>query len=248
VVLSALLGALGFLTRLPVGRDEDAWNAFRHTPVAFPLAGYVIGALLAVPVVLSPPVPAPVVGFLFVLWTVAVTGITHLDGLADLGDAAVVHDPDRRREAMKDTQVGVGGAVAVGLGLLGLALAGLALAGLPPRAAAGLVVAAEVTAKLSMAGVATFGTAAHEGLGSQVVGGSPRGFVVPALVALPVLALTWPSPAAAVGLVSGLLVAWLLTRWVRGWLGGVSGDVLGAANELARLAALHAGVVVWNAL
>ncbi len=250
MVLSALRGALGFLTRLPVGHDEGSWDAFRSTPAAFPLAGYVVGALLAVPVTIPAvlPLPEPVLGFLFVLWVVGVTGITHLDGVADLGDAAVVHDPDRRREVMKDTQVGVGGTVAVGLGLVGLAFAGLALAALPPRAAAGLVVAAEVTAKLSMASIAAFGTAAHEGLGSQVLGGSPRGLVVPALVALPALVLTWPSPAAAVGLAAGLLVAWLLARWVRGWLGGLSGDLLGAANELSRLAALHAGIVVWNAL
>ena len=248
MVLSALRGALGFLTRLPVGHDEASWDAFRRTPVAFPLAGYVVGALLAVPVTLPAvlPLPAPVVGFLFVLWVVGLTGVTHLDGLADLGDAAVVHDPDRRREVMKDAQVGVGGTVAVGLGLVGLAFAGLALATLPPRTAAGLVVAAEGTAKLSMTGVAAFRTAAHEGLGSQVIGGAPRGFVAPALAALPALVLTWPSPAAAVGLLVGVLAAWLLARWVRGWLGGVSGDVLGAANELARLAALHAGIVVWT--
>ena len=246
MVLSALRGALGFLTRLPVGHDAASWDAFRRTPVAFPLAGYLVGALLAVPVVL--PVPAPVVAFLLVCWALAVTGITHLDGLADLGDAAVVHDPDRRREAMKDTRVGVGGTAAVVLALVGLALAGVGLADLPPRTAAGLVVAAEVTAKLSMAGLAAFGTAAHEGLGSQVIGDPRRRALAPALVSLPVLVLTWPSPAAALGLVTGLAVAWLLSRWVRRWLGGLNGDALGAANELARLAALHVELVVWNAL
>jgi len=248
VVLRALRGALGFLTRLPVGHDEPSWDAFRRTPAAFPLAGYVVGALLAVPVILSTAVPAPVVAFLFVVVVVGVTGITHLDGLADLGDAAVVHGPERRREAMKDTRVGVGGTVAVAAALVGLALAGLALAGLPTRVAAGLVVASEVTAKLSMAGLAASGTAAHEGLGSQIVGGSRRDVALAALVALPSLALTWPSPAAAVGLLAGLAVAWLLGRWVRRWLGGVNGDAFGAANELARLAALHAGVLVWYAL
>jgi adenosylcobinamide-GDP ribazoletransferase len=246
VVLSALRGALGFLTRLPVGHDEASWDAFRRTPAAFPLAGYLVGALLAVPVVL--PVPGAVVAFLFVLAVVGLTGVTHLDGLADLGDAAVVHDPGRRREAMKDTRTGVGGTVAVGVVLVGLALAGVGLAGLPARTAVGLVVAAEVTAKLSMAGFASFGTAAHEGLGSQVLDASPRGFLVAGLLALPALALTWPSPAAAVGLLAGLASAWLLARWVSGWLGGLGGDAFGAANELARLAALHAGLVVWGAL
>jgi adenosylcobinamide-GDP ribazoletransferase len=193
-------------------------------------------------------VPGPVVGFLFVVVLVGVTGVTHLDGLADLGDAAVVHDRARRRAVMKDAQVGVGGTVAVAAGLAGLALAGLGLAGVPARAAAGLVVAAEVAAKLSMAGLAALGTAAHEGLGSQVIGGSHRGLAVAALVALPAVALTWPSPAAGVGLLAGLAAARLLARWVEGWLGGLSGDALGAANELSRLAALHAGLVVWYAL
>ena len=242
MVLSALRGALGFLTRLPVGHDEPSWDAFRRTPTAFPLAGYVLGALLAVPVVL-PAVPAPVVAFLFVLVLLGVTGITHLDGLADLGDAAVVHGADRRHEVLKDAQVGVGGTVAVAA-----ALVGLALAGLPTRAAAGLVVAAEVTAKLSMAGLAAFGSPAHEGLGSQLLGATPRGLLPAAALALPATVLTWPSPAAAAGLLAGLAAASLLVRWVRGWLGGVSGDAFGAANELARLAALHAGVLAWYAL
>jgi adenosylcobinamide-GDP ribazoletransferase len=247
VVLSALRGALGFLTRLPVGHDEASWDAFRRTPAAFPLAGYLVGSLLAVPVVL--PVPGPVVAFLFVCWVLAITGITHLDGLADLGDAAVVHDTGRRRAAMKDSQVGVGGTAAVVLSLVGLALAGLGLAELPLRTAVGLVVAAEVTAKLSMAGLAALGTAAHEGLGSQVIGGGgSRRAVAPAVVSLPALVLTWPSPAAAVGLIAGLVVARLLARWVRGWLGGLGGDALGAANELSRLVALHVGIVVWYAL
>ena len=118
MVLRALRGALGFLTRLPVGHDELSWDAFRRTPVAFPLTGYVVGALLAIPFVPPAAVPAPVAAFLFVLVLVGVTGITHLDGLADLGDAAVVHGPERRREAMKDTRVGVGGTVAVAAGLL----------------------------------------------------------------------------------------------------------------------------------
>jgi adenosylcobinamide-GDP ribazoletransferase len=149
---------------------------------------------------------------------------------------------------MKDSQVGVGGTAAVVLSLVGLALAGLGLAELPLRTAVGLVVAAEVSAKLSMAGLAAVGTAAHEGLGSQVIEGPPRRVLAPAIVSLPVLVLTWPSPAAAVGLLVGLLAAWLLARWVQGWLGGLGGDALGAANELARLAALHAGIVVWYAL
>lgn len=86
----ALVGALAFLTRLPVGGDEAAWDAFRRTPAAFPLAGYVVGALVAVPFVLS--LPAGTTAALYLLAVFGLTGVTHADGLADLADAAAVHE------------------------------------------------------------------------------------------------------------------------------------------------------------
>jgi adenosylcobinamide-GDP ribazoletransferase len=46
------------------------------------------------------------------------------------------------------------------------------------------------------------------------------------------------------GVLAGLVPFW----WARRRLGGVSGDVMGAANELARLVALHAGVIAWTRL
>jgi len=246
VVLKALAGALGFLSQLPVGLDARAWSTFRTTPTVVPLAGYVIGALLALPFLV--PAPAPTVAFLYVVAVYLVTGINHVDGLADLGDAAAVHGPpSRRREVMKDTDTGVGALVAVALGLLGLGFAGLSVASLPLVPAIGVVVAAEVGAKLGMAAVACFGTASHQGLGSQLTGhATPRSFVRPLLVALPAAALTWPTAAAAVALAAGLGVALAVRFWARLRLDGVNGDVFGAANELARLAGLLAGVIAWT--
>ena len=186
-VLVTLLGALGFLSRFPVGRDDHTWAAFRDTPAAFPVAGYAVGALVALPVVLA---------------------------LAGLGLAALAgSDPTL------PTLVRV----------------------------AGLVVAAEVGAKLGMAAVVCFGTAAHDGLGSALTERSgPRAFVFPALLSLPAFALTWPQPAAAVALVAGVAAALAVLRWARAVLGGASGDVLGATNEIVRVTALHAGVIAWT--
>ncbi|MFD1570704.1 adenosylcobinamide-GDP ribazoletransferase, partial [Halorubrum laminariae] len=123
----ALRGALGFLTRIPVGRDEAAWEAFARSPWSVPAVGYLVGALVALPLVA--PVPAPTAAAGFVVIVYALTGITHLDGVADLGDAAVVHgDAVARREVLKDSALGVGGTVALALVVLGLATAGLSLA------------------------------------------------------------------------------------------------------------------------
>lgn len=242
MAIDALRGALGFLTRIPVGRDENAWEAFRRTPAAFPLAGYPVGALLAVPLLL--PGPAPTVAFAFLVSVYLVTGINHADGVADLGDAAVVHgSPEERREVMRDTTTGVGAVLALGLVLVGLALAGLSLAALPLAAAATIVVAAEVGAKLSMALLCCLGEPAHEGMGSQFIGRGRNALVGPLLVAVPVTFLSIPALAAVAG---AALSGALLGIWATRRLGGVSGDVLGVANEVGRVVALHAGVVVWT--
>ncbi len=273
MTLDALRGALGFLSRLPVGRTEAAWDAFRTTPAALPAAGYLLGGLLAVPTAgaVALGLPAPTVAFVLLVAVVALTGVNHADGVADIGDAAVVHgDAEHRRSVMADTTVGVGAVLALGVALAGLALAGLALPALGPLRTAGLVVAAEVGAKVAVAALVTLGEPAHEGMGAAAVGeADPRDLLVPLALALPAAAATavagslgaGPSvsvegtalaaaPAGAlvapVALSTALVVALSLRRWSRRRLGGVSGDVLGAANDLARVAALHAGVVAWT--
>jgi len=246
--VAALRGAVGFLTRFPVGRDQRAWAAFQGTPAAFPLAGYLVGALVALPFVAAPVLPAASVALAYVVAVYAVTGINHLDGVADLGDAAVVHgDAAARREVMRDTTVGVGALAAVGVVLLGLGLGALALAGAPFRAAAAVVVAAEVGAKAGMAAVACVGTATHEGLGSALTrNAAPGSFALPALVAAPAALLSWPALAPAAALGGALVATAAVVAWTRAALGGVSGDAFGAVNEAARLAGLHAGVIAWT--
>jgi len=249
-------GAVGFLTRLPVGTDLAAWEAFRRRPAAFVPVGYLVGALVAVPFLLG--LPAPTVALLFPIALVLVTGINHADGVADLADAAVVHDEGEptddapfaaRRRVLKDSAVGVGGTIALAGLVAGLVLAGLALAGMPTFQAVGLVVASEVSAKLGMATLACLGEAPFDGLGAQLTRVSDEDDLLgPLLVAIPAVLATVPTLGAFVALVAGVGTALVIRRWAADNLGGVNGDVFGAANELARLAALHAGVVAWTLL
>jgi adenosylcobinamide-GDP ribazoletransferase len=242
MVLNALRGALGFLTRLPVGHDERAWEVFQATPAAFPLAGYFIGLLLAVPFVLPGPDSTTAAAFLFTVYLV--TGINHADGLADLGDAAVVHgDRKKRREVMRDTATGVGAILALGIVLLGVALAGLSLATLPLLVAIGIVIAAEVGAKFAVALLICLGEPAHDGMGSKFVGQGKTALASPVVVVLPITVLSIPTFAAIVG---ATLSAALLGQWAKSRVGGINGDVLGAANEMGRVVALHAGVIAWT--
>jgi adenosylcobinamide-GDP ribazoletransferase len=266
LTVAALRGAFGFLSRVPVGRDDADWEAFRRTPSALPAVAYPLGALIALPVaaatLLPVRVPSLTVGVAFAAWLYLVTGITHLDGVADLGDAAVVHgDADHRREVLKDSALGVGGAAALALTVFGLATAGTVavdLARLSLVDAVGLVVAAEVGTKGAVAALVCVGDAPHEGLGSALTGESgPRALVGVALATVPAALLGSPGLRPGVGafgstvypaatLAAALAVAGVAYAWANARLGGVSGDVLGATNEVARVVGLHAGVIAWT--
>ncbi|WP_049889417.1 adenosylcobinamide-GDP ribazoletransferase [Natronolimnohabitans innermongolicus] len=247
--IAAVRGALGFLTRLPVDHRDGDWEAFRSRPWTFPLVGLLAGALASIPLLATDALPAPTVAFAYVLAVYAVTGIHHLDGVADLGDALVVHgDVERRREVLKDTTTGVGALLAVALTVAGLALAGVSLAGLSPATAVGVAVAAEVGAKLGLAAMACFGRAAHEGMGRQFTAAATSGaFVVPAGLVLAAAAAIWPHPA-AIAVCGGIVGVGLPWYWADRFLGGISGDIFGAANEIGRVAGAHAGVIAWTLL
>ncbi|MEF8780503.1 MAG: adenosylcobinamide-GDP ribazoletransferase [Haloferacaceae archaeon] len=252
-LIPALRGAIGFLSLLPVGQGSKDWEAFGRTPTAFPLAGYVLGGLIGFPVAVAvalgvPPGSVAIVGLAAVY---AVTGVNHLDGLLDLGDAAVVHgDPDDRVAVLKDTTVGVGAVAAAGIALVGLALAFLELGSAGAWAVLSVVVAAEVGAKLVLSGIACLGTARHEGLGEAFTTERDRtDLVAPVLVSLPAAlpAVFTPTPLVGIAALAGACVGGgSLAWWADGLLGGVNGDVFGAANELARLSGLHLGVIAWT--
>lgn len=244
MALAALRGGIGFLTRVPVGRNDRAWDAFRRTPSMIVVVGYGIGAVVTLPLLL--PINPATGAVLFVVGVYGITGINHIDGLGDLGDALAVHDDrETRQSVLGDSQIGVGAVLAIGLLLGGFLLAGVSLARLPTLAL-GLVIASEVGAKLAMVGLVCFGTAFHEGLGAALTEENARvDMLLPALLAVPVGAITWPSPAGVASLLTAILVGTAIGWWSRRSLGGVNGDVLGATNEVARVAALHAGVVVW---
>ena len=245
--LAALRGAVAFLTRLPVGGGETAWNAFRRSPYTFPLVGYLIGGLAGLAFFLPVQPTTVVAAYLVVLY--GLSGVTHADGLADLGDAMAVHgDHERRREVLKDSSTGVGGVLLLGVTLLVLTLGALGFAGTESLTAFRLAIAAEVGAKLGMALVICYGRPAHEGLGSQLVGRLDRADYGPAvLVAAPtVLLAPGGSTIALLGAVAaGPLVGAATLTWGYRALGGVTGDMIGATNELARAVGLHLGVALW---
>jgi len=245
--LTAIRGAVAFLTRLPVGGDKKGWEAFRQRPYSMVVVGYLVGALAGAAFFL-PLQPTTVVAA-YLVFLYGLTGVTHADGLADLGDALAVHGKsERRRDVLKDSATGVGGALLLGVTLLVLTLGALAFAGIDAMTALRVAIAAEVGAKLGMVVVVCYGRSTHEGLGSQLVDRLDSTHMPAALIAaVPAVALPPAGTLYALfgAALAGPLVGVFTLTWAHSRLGGVNGDVIGATNEIGRAVGLHLGVSLW---
>ena len=230
--LTELVLALGFFTRLPVGRALSPLPRLSACAWALPLVGLVVAAPGAAALALAPGALAAILAVALSVW---LTGGLHEDGLADLADGMGGRDPARRLEIMRDSRIGSYGVLTLGL-VTALRIA--ALAALPFAAAAFLALA-----MLSRAGVAVLMVlppARHDGLGAAA--GRPPAPVLGAAAAIAlagaVLALgTGPALLALAAVVTAQgYVAWLALRR----LGGQTGDVLGAAQQAGEAAGLAA--------
>lgn len=242
--------ALGFFTVLPLssagGMGEIAAAGFLLPLVALllgsveGLAGWGLAQIFGLPVTAA----------LVLAMALLLTGLHHSDGLADVGDAIMAGGGhDRRLAVLKDRAMGTGAVTAL---ILVYLVSWAALMELLPASAASrfpwLLMAVEVAARLSLIATAALSRPSHAGTGSAFLAGMKGGrgalAVVLSIVFLAALAmpLGWRLPlicgtaATATGL--------LLVQGGRRWFGGANGDLLGAAVELGRMAALLGAAAV----
>jgi adenosylcobinamide-GDP ribazoletransferase len=226
--MSAVLSLLQFTTILPLGKPQD-FLKFARRSWLYPLAGYVIGCLAAVPVlfIADRTVSAAVAVALVLL----ISGAHHFDGLLDLGDGLMAHgDRERRVRALTDRQVGAGGVAA------GIVTTLLLFAGLQASASvAAAIIAGEVCAKFSMLFLTVYGEPFREGIHSYLHQYARPDFAVLAgLLCLPLFLLPLAPVKIAGALVVMVLCPAVLLLLARRFFGGVNGDVAGASNEITR--------------
>jgi adenosylcobinamide-GDP ribazoletransferase len=226
--MSAIVSLLQFATILPLGKPQDFEEFARHSWL-YPLAGYAIGCLAALPVlfIANRTVAAAVAVALVLL----ISGAHHFDGLLDLGDGLMAHgDREKRVTALTDRQVGAGGVAA------GIVTTLLLFAGLQASASvAAAIIAGEVCAKFSMAYLTAFGEPFREGIHSYLHQYARPDFAVLAgLLCLPLFLLPLAPLKIAGALVVMVLCPAVLLVLARHLFGGVNGDVAGASNEITR--------------
>jgi adenosylcobinamide-GDP ribazoletransferase len=233
--VSGLFTAARYLTILPVPGGPGA--GLGRAAAWFPVVGLGLGAALVA--------ADHGIGWLFpgllgalltvTLWKVLTGGI-HLDGLADSLDGLAGRDPDHRRRIMSDSRIGAFGAVGL---ILFLMIEVVAVAGLDPTVRWRALLAAPVIGRATSPVLARlYPPARADGQGAAFVthvGAGAAGLAV--LVALGVAWLVL-GEAGLTAALTALAAAVLVGRFLAGRLAGITGDVLGAAVEIAELAAL----------
>ncbi len=222
-VAAQLRLAASFLTIIPLG-SLQADNAVVAASFRwFPLVGFLLGAALAIEdrilLLVFPPILSAAI---VILSLTAVTGAVHLDALADTADAlGAGRDRSRALAILRDSRIGSFGAAAI---VLSLGLKIIALGAVPASH--------RFVALFTAAGLARWAMVAVAG-GLEYL----RGQVVASITAAVAVAATM-SPRA----IESALVAILATagaRWFyRRWLGGVTGDLIGACGEIVEIAVL----------
>lgn len=232
--------AVAFLTRLPVeGRAELGAEDVARGTVLFPLVGAAIGAAVgAVGAGLDSRLGVLLAAGLAVAVEAALTGAIHLDALADAADGLGAATPERALAVMREPAIGAFGATALALDLL-VKTAAVAAILSGPEAVPAVVAAFALgrAAPLALGGL-PYARAAG-GTGAALTGARApwlaAGVALAAVLAAAVLGLraAWLAAAAALAVAVVGIAA-------RRRVGGVTGDVLGAALELATTAALVA--------
>ncbi len=229
--MKRLIVAFGFLTRLPMPRVDVEAEDFAAAIRCYPVVGLAIGLIVAA---------AGWLGTLVDPWTgacaallawIAVTGVLHLDGLADLADGLGAAHGDRTRllTVMADPHIGSFGVVAIvgqvlaKLVLLHAAGMGWTLILVPCAARMGPLVWARLLPPLRPGGLgaAVAGAVRTRDLLGWGLVLALAAVAVPALVALPLLTLG-------------------VAAWLRRTLGGVTGDAHGAGIEIVETGLLVA--------
>lgn len=228
--------ALVLLTRLPLPRlPEDAFARQSCAAWAYPLAGLVVAALACgvAWIAIWAHLPAFATAGLIVATLIITTGAMHEDGLADTADGLWGgYTSERRLEIMKDSQIGTYGVVAL---LLSQLLRITTIAALVGSGLLTGVLAACLFSRAAMpALMRALPNARQSGL-SHSVGVPPLSSVMAGLGLAAVLSLLLLGWSAMIPMLCALLAAALVGRIAKRKVGGQTGDILGATQQVTEI-------------
>ena len=244
--------AASFLTLLPTGKSAakgaQEKGALARAARGFPLAGLAVGLAGALVYAIADGLnlPPAIASLMAISAMISITGALHEDGLADFADAVLsAGTKTEKLKIMRDSGIGAYGTLTlvITLGLRVAAIAIIAEAG--AAAAAAALIATAVASRAALPAMMHRMKLARRS-GFAVAAGRPdQNQAIIAAVLGAAVALLFLGPLTGiVALVIGALGVLKIAYFAQRSIGGYTGDVLGAAQQLMETGMLLAIVAL----
>ena len=235
-MLKEIGSVFSFLTIIPTSNSN--LETIAKYMYIFPIVGIAIGLIVgSIGFGLSLFLDPLIVSLLVVVSFAILTGIHHADGLADFADGLMVKGTkEKKLAAMKDLSTGSAGITAIVLYVVGLIIAISLSTGYQLFLA---ILLSEILAKFSMVLMASIGKSASLGSNSpfvEMMKNKKKLILATVITVIPLVVLGGTTGLLLFG-VGVTLTLFLIILTTRSF-GGITGDVLGATNELTRLTSL----------
>lgn len=228
---------LQFMTRIPINKNlECGQENFRKAAFFMPLVGAIVGGVQwGAAVLLSKVLPANITAVLVFAISVLITGALHVDGLGDTCDGFYAFKgKDRIIEIMKDSRIGTYACIAIVLDIL---LRITSLTYIIQYNFIMIIIIAPILGRLSLIVISLIGKPAKSsGSGNLFIGNMSKliVFSTSLLTAAVTILLIGFKEAIILVLVSFVITA-LVNKYSESKIGGLTGDLLGATNELVEI-------------
>jgi adenosylcobinamide-GDP ribazoletransferase len=235
-LLKQIGSVFSFLTIIPTSNSD--LNSIAKNMYLFPIVGIVIGLVIGTfGYGLSLYLEPLVVSLVVVASLAVITGIHHTDGLADFADGLMTKvTKEKKRKAMKDLSVGSAGIFSIVLYAIGVIIALSLSSGMELFK---IILLSEIMAKFSMVLMAGLGNSASVGSNSPFIDSmkdKKRLFIAGIITIIPLIVIGEMN--GLIVFASGIVVTMFLVGLSTKSFGGITGDVMGASNELTRLSSL----------
>jgi len=243
LVFKNILEIISFLTIIPIGKlsKGDGLENISKSMFLFPFIGLLIG-LLTLPVVLISFYffNQFVSAFIVTIFLIVLTGIHHTDALADFADGIMVRgNKDKKYKVMHDPRIGSAGTVAVSGYFIGMVIAISSITSLERLMIA--IILSEIMSKYSMVLQSHYCESAWDGYSSLFTKNmkSKKKMAIATIITIVLILLI--SNMSVIGLqifIVGIICCLVVIYISKKNFGGITGDVMGATNEIVRLCSL----------
>ena len=243
-----IFSILSFLTIIPITKRKGYDISYiAKNMYLFPIAGFIIGfSVGSFAFILYDHLQDLILGMMVTIALIAFTGLHHTDALADLADGLMVRgSKDIKHKVMTDPRNGTAGTVIIIIYIVGVIV--LVSHVNNKFALFSLIIIAETLSKYSMVLQCYIGKSAWEGMNTIFITEmkNKKKFIVSTIVMVIILIIFGLGVyQVALSLAGMLLVSLLLLLISNRSFEGISGDVIGACNELSRLFIYFINVVI----